>query len=54
MCFLQRFNNFEVQKKSSDKHFFWQTSETFLMVHTAGQLLLQIFAQIIINKNATL
>jgi len=51
---VQRFNNFEVQKKSSDKHFAWQNSETLLTQHTAANLLLQILAQIITNKNATL
>ena len=42
------------KKKSSDKHFAWQTSETLLTLFTAGQILLQILAQIIINKNETL
>jgi hypothetical protein len=38
------------KKKSSA----WQTSETLLTLFTAGQILLQILAQIIVNKNATL
>jgi hypothetical protein len=32
-----------VLKKSSNKHFTWQTSETLFMLTTAGKLLLQIF-----------